>query len=389
MDGLRTLEKSDDRTIKLCWSLLKSDQSNMNLIQYIASSAIDIQVFLHKNSKDRVQMVKPFLENRKIDVIDSMVLTCLTKLLPTRIETPFLISYFINRLTPERITTKEQIVDQKMKLLEDIELIKQVKELANVENLTEEYIETAIVHDASKRFMNQIDFKINDYMKQFMGEQRDSWLNRINEVNAKKNHFKKLSQKALKTIAMNTNTKIFCSMLIRHWWNMEKQLSKLLKHCFVYGNRYMKKIANMTRRRWIKLREIIENKRKGIKMAEEEEELNAEEAKKDGSIWYPTIWSKIQAKPEWKQTFEKIPLIQQPNVMKMFVEDMPKFEYIQEYHEYLDKKMEDIYNKNINILTTCSETSIIKELEDDEFQEINEDEANELLHKLNLEDLKT
>lgn len=178
-------------------------------------------------------------------------------------------------------------------------------------------------------------------------------------------------------------------MLIRHWWNMEKQLSKLLKHCLVYGNRYMKKIANMTRRRWIKLREIIENKRKGIKMAEEEEELNAEEAKKDGSIWYPTIWSKIQAKPEWKQTFEKIPLIQQPNVMKMFVEDMPKFEYIQEYHEYLDKKMEDIYNKNINILTTCSETSIIKELEDDEFQEINEDEANELLHKLNLEDLKT
>ena len=125
---------------------------------------------------------------------------------------------------------------------------------------------------------------------------------------------------------------------------------------------------------------------KGIYIEEEEIELKAEEDKKDKSIWYPIIWKKIQEKPKWKEAFEKIPLHCQPKVMKMFVEDMPKLQYVQEYHYYLDKKMEELYSKNINLLATTSEDT--KELENEieepkneseEWEEIDEELAEKLI----------
>jgi hypothetical protein len=111
-----------------------------------------------------------------------------------------------------------------------------------------------------------------------------------------------------------------------------------------------------------------------------------EEAKKDGSFWYPTIWNKIQQKKEWKLAFEKIPLNQQPKVMKLFVEDMPKLQYIQEINKYLDNKMEEVYAKNINLLAT-TETEKQLDNEEEEFEEIDEEEAKDLLASLNTQNL--
>lgn len=48
---------------------------------------------------------------------------------------------------------------------------------------------------------------------------------------------------------------------------------------------------------------------------------------------------KIQEKPKWKEAFEKILLHYQPKIMKMFLEDMPNPEYINEYNKYLVNKM--------------------------------------------------
>ena len=53
----------------------------------------------------------------------------------------------------------------------------------------------------------------------------------------------------------------------------------------------------------------------------------------------------------------------QPKIIKMFLEDMPKLTYANENHKYLDKKMEEVYSKNINLLTTKSDD--IKELEEE------------------------
>jgi len=386
MDTLRALEKSDDKTNSLCWKLLNADKQNMTLVQYLLPSAIDIQVFLHKNSIDRTTMVKPFLENQNIATLDKMVLTCLTKLLPTRIESPLLINYLIKRLKPNTLTTRETIVDSQMNMLKDIELIKQVKELANIENLTEELITKSVVFESTERIRNQIDLKIDEYMKQFMGEQRDCWLNRVNEINDERKRYRKLLKQALKSIITNRHTKAFCSLMNTKYWMINEKLEILLKHCFTYGNRFLKKTANILRRRWKQLNTIIYNKSLGIKIVEEEELLNLEEAKKDGSFWYPTIWNKIQQKKEWKLAFDKIPLNQQPMVMKLFVEDMPKLQYIQEIHKYLDNKMEEVYAKNINMLAT-TETEKQLDNEEEEFEEIDEEEARDLLASMDTQNL--
>ena len=386
MDTLRALEKSDDKTNALCWKLLNADKQNMVLVQYLLPSAIDIQVFLHKSSADRSTMVKPFLENQNIATLDRMVLTCLAKLLPTRIESAVIINYLIKRLKPNTLNTKETIIDSQMNMIKDIELIKQIKELANVKNLTDELLTKSIVFESTERVRNQIDLKIDEYMRQFMGEQRDCWLNRINEVNDERKRYKKLLKQALKSIITNRHTKAFCSVINTKYWMINDKLEILLKYCFAYGNRFMKKTANILKRRWKQLNTIIYNKSIGIKVVEEEELLEVEEAKKDGSFWYPTIWKKIQDKKEWREAFSKIPLIQQPKVMKLFVEDMPKMEYLQEIHEYLDKKMEEVYAKNINMLaTTESEKQI--ENEEEEYEEIDEEEAQNLLSTLETKNL--
>lgn len=367
--------------------LLKNDKQNFALVQYLIPSAIDIQVFLqNRNCLDRVNMVKPFLENQQIATLDKMVITCLTKLLPTRIETPLLINYLIKRFRPNTLNTKETIVEEKMKMLDDIEFIKQVKELANTENLTEELLSKSVAFESTERIRNQIDLKIDEYMKQFMGEQRSCWLNRVNELNDEKNRYRKLLKQALRSIALNRHTKAFCSLINCRYWMINEKLDTILKYCFVNGNRFIKKIANMLKRRWTQLKKILEDKMNGIKIVEEDEIINTEEAKKDGSIWYPAIWEKIQKKPEWKQTFEKIPLIQQPKVMKMFVEDMPKMEYIQDIYKYLDKKMEEVYKNNKYLLTTSSSDKQIKDSED-EYEEIEEEEAEHLLASLYTENL--
>ena len=142
-------------------------------------------------------------------------------------------------------------------MLKDVELIKQMSELSKVSELTEQYIENAILDDATKRFKEQIDMKIQNYMSQFMSEQRESWLNRINELNDEKNRYKKFAKQAQRSIRLNRHTKAFCSCLNRQWWSIETKLSIILKDCFTYGNRFMKKTANMCRRRWNYLNKLI------------------------------------------------------------------------------------------------------------------------------------
>ena len=148
-------------------------KSNLNLMMYLKSSVINIQTFLHKNALERVSMVKPFLENNKLSTLDKMVVTCLTKLLPTRIESAYIIEFLLTRLQPTTLTTREILAQEKLNLLKDVELIKQMSELAKVPELTEQYIENAILDDATKRFKEQIDMKIQSYMSQFMSEKEN------------------------------------------------------------------------------------------------------------------------------------------------------------------------------------------------------------------------
>ena len=93
-----------------------------------------------------------------------------------------------------------------------------------------------------------------------MCEQRESGLNRINEINDEKNRYKKLARQALRSIKLNRHTKAFCIVLNNQWWSIESKLSIILKDCFRYGNRFMKKTANMCRRRSNYLNMLINNK---------------------------------------------------------------------------------------------------------------------------------
>lgn len=126
-------------------------------------------------------MVEPFLETNDLSTIDRKVIICLNKLLPTRIESVFIIEHLISRLNPTATKTKESIAQKKLEMLKDIDFLKQVKELEKTQNLTEIYIQKAIVGDANQQFRDQIDCTIDKYMQQFMAEQRGTWLERINQ----------------------------------------------------------------------------------------------------------------------------------------------------------------------------------------------------------------
>ena len=65
-----------------------------------------------------------------------MVETCLTKLLPTRIESAFIIEYLLTRLKPNTLTTGELLTEERLSILKDVETVKQTSELAKVPKLT-------------------------------------------------------------------------------------------------------------------------------------------------------------------------------------------------------------------------------------------------------------
>ena len=87
-------------------------------------------------------------------------------------------------------------------------------------------------------------------MEKVMGEQRVNWQNRIIEVTIEKNHFRKLAKQALRAIALNIHSKIFCKILIEKWWQTNEKKREIFRFCFKSRSRYMKKVANMCNRRW-------------------------------------------------------------------------------------------------------------------------------------------
>ena len=71
-------------------------------------------------------------------------------------------------------------------------------------------------------------------------------------------------------------------------------------------------------------------------------------------------------------TYNKIPLNYQPKVMKMFIEDLPKLEYIQDYEKHFEQKIEKVYTENIKKLT--GNINLLAETNEDTWEEIEEEE---------------
>lgn len=142
----------------------------------------------------------------------------LIKLLPTRIESVFILEYLCKRMEPTTKNTQERFVEQKLNQLnqlKDNEIIKQSKEIAKTpEDLTEHLIQTALLNDATRRFIKVIDYKIEYYMELFMAEQRGNWLHKLTEIMDDRNSKKKLLRQGLNFIRLGNNIKTFCKVLI-------------------------------------------------------------------------------------------------------------------------------------------------------------------------------
>lgn len=386
MESLRDLVKSDNKTIKICLSILNKDKQNVNLLKFMTVSELNIQEFLTNQTAYRMEMIEPLLETRKLSSLDKGIVRCLTKILPTRIESVYMIEYLINRLAPTAKQTFDVMAQEIQTKWKDIESIKTMQDLAKTPNLTEKYIEDALVFNATRKFQLGIEAMINNHMENFMEEQRGNWLHRLTEIQDENKRFKKLLRQDLISIKVGRNMKTFCKILLEKWWNMNGLLTKMLKFCFTSRNRHMKMIANMCKNKWRNIFKVVDLKLKEVTSIEEEE-IDSEQARKDKSIWYPEIWEKIQANKEWKQAFEKIPFETQPKIMKKFVEDMPILQYYKEYTDYIEKKMKKVYKENIKMLasTTESKELIEDETQYEEIEDIDPQKADELLGKLDLE----
>ena len=52
------------------------------------------------------------------------------------------------------------------------------------------------------------------------------------------------------------------------------------------------------------------------------------------SILYSMIFEKIKKNEEWLSAYKRIPLKFQTNMMKIFIENLPKLDYLKKYKEY-------------------------------------------------------
>ena len=67
----------------------------------------------------------------------------------------------------------------------------------------------------------------------------------------------------------------------------------------------MKKIASMCNKEWKKIFKCMNDRRKGIKSVEEEIVIEAEQSKKDKSIWCLRSGRECKVKEEWKKALRK------------------------------------------------------------------------------------
>lgn len=300
------------------------------------------------------EMISDLLENQSISMLDKGLLDMIGRILPVSEYTINLIRMLTRRLLSN--TCLEAVIISKWKMLEDIDFLKTVSMLNKNMNL-EELIKKEIMVDVTKEFSWNIINKLQEELSQFKAEIRGKWMKNITEKHEEIQKLKRQNRSLIKEILTQLPSKHFCYILKTHLELSKATLQPILGAIFMGNNSYLKRNANIFKRKLNKIEKLIEMKQKNIKINEELELEDVEKAKIKNIVWYPKIIQVINENQEWKSLFDKLPLQLQPAVMRTIANEIHSTNAITVTKE-IKKEVEEIYVKTTKAISENSMESI-------------------------------
>jgi len=298
-------------------------------------------------------MISDLLENESISMLDKALLDMIGRILPVSEYTINLIRMLTRRLLSN--TCLEATIISKWKMLEDIDFLKTVSMLNKNMNL-EELIKKEIMVEVTKEFGWNVINKLQDELNQFKAEIRGKWMKNITE---KQEEIVKLRRQNRSLIKILTQlpSKHFCYILRTHLELCKATLTPILSYIFNGNNPYLKRNANILKRKLNKIEKLIEMKQNNIKINEELELEDVEKAKIKNIVWYPKIIQIINENQDWKNLFEKLPLTLQPAVMRTIANEIHSTNAFTVAKE-IKKEVEEIYVKTTKAISENSMETI-------------------------------
>ena len=362
--------------------MLKSLKDDVLVQQYVqANTEFDhyLPGFFQLTKDKRSEMFNQFLEKNQIRSLDRMTIKLLMNNLPYTLETPYILHYLCQRLKPNALTTYERFVQSKEEALSRIDVLKQFQVITKLEALDEEFIKNTIIFEAAKDYKTKIEKNITQQMDKFMAEMRGNWMKKLSEERRINNECNLMIQRLEKTIWKNMPSKEFCRLLYVRLDKMEQPLNNMLAICFGGRNRRLKRYANIVKRNNHQIRNLLEKKMRNITIREEEEALNVQQMKKDGSFWHAQIYNMIKQNDEWFKTYQKLNMNLRLKIVTEIGKEAPEFNHYDEHIEYFQNKIGEIYNKYRPMLESSANTSMItQDGEEMEEIEVEEEETKEI-----------
>lgn len=334
---------------------------------------------------------------KMLDAIDGpiwrkQILKILSYLIPKSINGFRLFNVLVQMLLGNSLIPLEHCKIKELKTLTDVDFLKSYKNLTEIANMSEEYVKNTIIYDAVQEFKRTTHLTLAQSLEDFKAEIRGNWMRRAGELSDEVNRLTKLNRSLLKDINTRMPNKIFCTMILRKLNKLKQENLILYTQAFTYGSKFMKKTANKSKRTLNQITKLMVGKIKGINIQEELDQEEYEKAKKDGSIWYPKIMEIINKNDQYRELFNRVPLLEQPKIMENLVFDMPKLDNISKIEQELTQRIDSTYNKTIkslgNTINSLGSANEWEEIEEDpEMNEMTREEA-EMIGTLLEEDSK-
>ena len=375
MDKSQVQSNLDEyRSSKFLIDLLDSTINECKLTGYFKLNCFNIPV---DNQYDFIKLfsIDTFLETQQHSIFRKQLLRCLDKLIPRSLNGIILIKFISEIFSNQSLLPLEKIKMDDIKLLSDVDFLQTFKMIAELKNLPEDYIKKTILYEVAQDFNYEVFQQLTLNMEDFKAEIRGNWMRRTGELRDEIDRLNKLNQSLIKDINTKMPTKYYCQCLLKEMDKLNNGLTILVTQAFTYGNKFMKKTANQTKRTMKKIVKMIQMKMRNIEIEEENAYEEREKCEKDGTIWYPKIMEIINSNEKYKKLFERVPLEMQPSIMSNLVFELPTLNKYEEMEKELENRIESTYNKTINSIGEM----------DNEWEEIEEEmskDEHEIIGKL-------
>ena len=357
---------SDGKAIQLMSKLWSSSEWKDKLMYLCAPELVDVS-FLALPHKTRTSSIVKYLG--ELSMADQLALSCLTDVLPMKMESKYLLNYLITRLSSKYANIQVETQKHQMK---------------HLTNFLEKVDSTKIIYEWQenrkiKELKEEIEAKVCEITYRNEAEIKDRWIFKYVQAQKERNKYKSMLNRCLHTIYENRFTKATLNVIYDKVIDCIQSFNYIAKRIYCYGGARMKKWTNITQRKLNRLEKYVKGKLIGFNYQEELDILQKYNLEEQGLLWSSLAREMISQNPKLEAIYNKLDLQQKYSAMQLAVRNTQNLKNINEIKLQIKANI----SENMKLLQSSTETSepslninlsAIK-AENEEWEEVEEEES--------------